>query len=77
MFPSAFAERREELEIAFKDPGIAHGSTGFIVMAAKHKKYDKDFVYYIARLPEFRNYAHQEWKEHLVGSEYMVGACNL
>ena len=36
---------------------VAHGSTEFIVMAAKQKEYDEDFVYYIARLPEFRNYA--------------------
>lgn len=36
---------------------VAHGSTEFIVIAAKDKRYDEDFVYYIARLPEFRSYA--------------------
>lgn len=36
---------------------VAHGSTEFIVMSAKDKQYDEDFVYYIARMPEFRNYA--------------------
>jgi len=36
---------------------VAHGSTEFIVMSAKNKEYDEDFVYYISRLPEFRNYA--------------------
>jgi type I restriction enzyme S subunit len=36
---------------------VAHGSTEFIVMSAKDKLYDEDFVYYLARLPEFRNYA--------------------
>lgn len=36
---------------------IAHGSTEFIVMAAKDKECDEDFVYYLARLPEFRAFA--------------------
>jgi type I restriction enzyme S subunit len=40
-----------------KEDDIAHGSTEFIVMSAKDKQYDEDFVYYIARLPEFRSYA--------------------
>ncbi len=35
----------------------AHGSTEFIVMAAKDKEHDEDFVYYIARHPEFRAFA--------------------
>lgn len=39
-----------------KDKEIAHGSTEFIVIAAKEPKYDEDFIYYLARLPEFRNY---------------------
>ncbi|TCT45178.1 restriction endonuclease subunit S [Vibrio crassostreae] len=33
------------------------GSTEFIVMSAKEPEYDEDFVYYLARLPEFRAYA--------------------
>jgi len=36
---------------------VAHGSTEFIVMAAKDKECDEDFVYYLARLPEFRAFA--------------------
>jgi type I restriction enzyme S subunit len=36
---------------------IAHGSTEFIVMAAKEPEYDEDFVYYLSRLPEFRTFA--------------------
>lgn len=36
---------------------VAHGSTEFIVMSAIDQQYDEDFVYYIARLPAFRNYA--------------------
>ncbi|WP_252510676.1 restriction endonuclease subunit S [Acinetobacter bereziniae] len=35
---------------------IAHGSTEFIVLSAKSKD-DEDFVYYLARSPDFRNYA--------------------
>lgn len=35
----------------------ASGSTEFIVMAAKEPEYDEDYVYYLARLPEFRAYA--------------------
>ena len=35
---------------------IAHGSTEFIVLSAKSKD-DEDFVYYLARLPNFRSYA--------------------
>jgi type I restriction enzyme S subunit len=36
---------------------VAYGSTEFIVMVAKEPSYDEDFVYYLARLPEFRSYA--------------------
>lgn len=39
------------------DGVIAHGSTEFIVMSAKEPEYDEDFVYYLARMPEFRSYA--------------------
>ena len=35
---------------------IAHGSTEFIVLSAKSKD-DEDFVYYLARLPDFRSHA--------------------
>ena len=35
---------------------IAHGSTEFIVLSAKSKD-DEDFIYYLARLPDFRSYA--------------------
>lgn len=34
-----------------------HGSTEFIVMSAKNSSIDEDYVYYLARLPEFREYA--------------------
>ena len=34
-----------------------HGSTEFIVMSAKAPEYDVDYVYYLARHPEFRAYA--------------------
>ena len=40
-----------------KEGEIAHGSTEFIVMAAKEPEYDEDFVYYLSRLPEFRTFA--------------------
>ncbi len=36
---------------------IGHGSTEFIIMAAKDPGVDEDFVYYVARHPEFRAYA--------------------
>lgn len=36
---------------------VGHGSTEFIVMAAKDRSIDEDFVYYLARLPEFRIFA--------------------
>lgn len=36
---------------------VSHGSTEFIVMAAKAPNVDEDFVYYVARHPEFRAYA--------------------
>lgn len=34
-----------------------HGSTEFIVMSAKEPEFDEDYVYYLARHPEFRAYA--------------------
>jgi type I restriction enzyme S subunit len=37
-----------------------HGSTEFIVMAAKDPDNDMQFVYYLARSPEFRSYAIQK-----------------
>ncbi len=40
-----------------QDGTVAHGSTEFIVMAAKYPKFDQNFIYYLARLPEFRKYA--------------------
>lgn len=36
---------------------IAHGSTEFIVLSAKLPEYDEDYIYYLSRLPEFRQYA--------------------
>ncbi|MBF0784678.1 restriction endonuclease subunit S [Muribacter muris] len=36
---------------------VAHGSTEFIVISAKEPEYDEDYLYYLARLPEFRKYA--------------------
>ena len=36
---------------------VGHGSTEFIVMAAKDPGVDEDFVYYVARHPAFRAYA--------------------
>jgi type I restriction enzyme, S subunit len=36
---------------------VSHGSTEFIVMAAKDPSIDEDFVYYVARHPGFRAYA--------------------
>lgn len=36
---------------------VSHGSTEFIVMAAKDTSIDEDFVYYVARHPDFRAYA--------------------
>ena len=39
--------------------GIAHGSTEFIVMRARHET-DVEFVYYVSRLPEFRRFAIQQ-----------------
>ncbi|WP_081079448.1 restriction endonuclease subunit S [Burkholderia cepacia] len=39
------------------DNMIGHGSTEFIVMAAKDKEHDEDFIYYLARHPEFRTFA--------------------
>lgn len=39
------------------DDEFAHGSTEFIVMSALEPEYDEDYIYYLARLPEFRAYA--------------------
>ena len=39
------------------DNAFGHGSTEFIVMGAKDPRVDEDFVYYVARHPEFRAYA--------------------
>lgn len=39
------------------DNAVAHGSTEFIVMSAKDPEIDENFVYYVARHPEFRAYA--------------------
>lgn len=36
---------------------IGHGSTEFIVMSAKDKEHDENFIYYLARHPEFRAFA--------------------
>ena len=36
---------------------VGHGSTEFIVMGAKDPSVDENFVYYVARHPEFRAYA--------------------
>ena len=36
---------------------VSHGSTEFIVMAAKDRSIDEAFVYYVARHPDFRAYA--------------------
>ena len=43
---------------------IGHGSTEFIVMAAKTPEYDEDYIYYLARLPKFRAYA----ESRMIGS---------
>ncbi|MBD6970705.1 restriction endonuclease subunit S, partial [Vibrio parahaemolyticus] len=40
------------------------GSTEFIVMSAKKPYFDQDYIYYLARLPEFRAYA----KSHMEGT---------
>jgi type I restriction enzyme S subunit len=39
------------------EDSVGHGSTEFIVMAAKQPSIDEDFVYYVARHPDFRAYA--------------------
>lgn len=36
---------------------VAHGSTEFIVMSAINPEFDENFVYYLARSPEFRAFA--------------------
>ncbi|WP_454003514.1 hypothetical protein [Alcaligenes sp. Marseille-Q7550] len=54
---------------------IAHGSTEFIVMAAKAPEYDEDYIYYLARHPEFRAFAERGWRGHLVGSAYRGKRC--
>mgnify|MGYP000032348747 CR=1 FL=1 len=40
------------------------GSTEFIVMSPKYPEYDSKFIYYLARHPEFRDYA----KAHMEGT---------
>ncbi|HJH08613.1 MAG TPA: restriction endonuclease subunit S [Psychrobacter pasteurii] len=47
-----------------KDDSIAHGSTEFIVMAAKNPELDSEFIYYLARTPHFRAYA----ESRMIGS---------
>lgn len=47
-----------------KDDSIAHGSTEFIVMAAKNPEFDSEFIYYLARTPHFRAYA----ESRMIGS---------
>ena len=39
------------------DGFIAHGSTEFIIMAARLSEYDREFIYYLARHPDFRKFA--------------------
>lgn len=46
------------------DNSIAHGSTEFIVMAAKKPEFDSDFIYYLARTPHFRAFA----ESRMIGS---------
>ncbi|OOF51732.1 hypothetical protein BKK54_01780 [Rodentibacter genomosp. 1] len=41
------------------DGSIGHGSTEFIVMSAKDPDFDEDYIYYFARLSEFREFAQQ------------------
>src|SRR5690606_9720235 len=36
---------------------VGHGSTEFIVMSPRNPAADEDYVYYLARLPDFRAYA--------------------
>ena len=43
--------------IGLLDKSVGHGSTEFIVMSAKDKKHDEEFVYYLARSPGFRSFA--------------------
>ncbi len=51
-------ENGKTAKVSGLDEGaIAHGSTEFIVMVAKDKEHDEDFVYYLARHPEFRAFA--------------------
>jgi type I restriction enzyme, S subunit len=51
-------ENGKTAKVTYLNPGdIAHGSTEFIVMSAKQPDYDEDFVYYLARNPEFRSFA--------------------
>ena len=40
-----------------EETAVAHGSTEFIIMAPKYPESDFEFIYYLARLPEFRKYA--------------------
>ena len=46
------------------DNSIAHGSTEFIVMAAKKPEFDSDFIYYLVRTPHFRAFA----ESRMIGS---------
>ncbi|MFZ7202821.1 restriction endonuclease subunit S [Avibacterium avium] len=39
------------------DEEIAHGSTEFIIISPKNISVDMHYIYYLARLPEFREYA--------------------
>ena len=41
----------------FDEGTVGHGSTEFVVMSPKNPSVDEDYVYYLARLPEFRSYA--------------------
>ncbi|MBD9378120.1 restriction endonuclease subunit S [Pseudoxanthomonas sp. PXM04] len=51
-------ENGKTAKVTSLPPGsIAHGSTEFIVMAAKAPEYDEDYVYYLARHPDFRAFA--------------------
>jgi len=43
---------------------IAHGSTEFIVISAKEPKYDENYLYYLTRLPRFREFS----KSRMIGT---------
>ncbi|MBE0509060.1 MAG: restriction endonuclease subunit S [Marinospirillum sp.] len=40
-----------------KGDAVGHGSTEFIVMSPRNPEVDEDYIYYLARLPDFRIYA--------------------